>query len=320
MKTIEQKLYESGLVPVVKINDASKAVPLAKALLKGGLSAIEITFRTDCAEEAIAAISKEVPEMFVGAGTVITKTQVDKAVRAGAKFIVAPGLNPSIVSYCESIGVPMIPGCSNASDLEAAIELGLKIVKFFPAEAAGGLPMIKALSAPYNTLKFLPTGGLNLDNFVSYLNYDKVVACGGSFMVKEDLIEAGDFEQIEKITREAVLKMIGFELRHVGFNLANDDESLTTAKHLCDLFGMALKEGRSSNFAGKEFELMKKPGRGTNGHIALAVNSLERAEAFLSAKGVTFVDETRAFNAKGQETVVYLAEEIGGFAIHLVRK
>lgn len=318
--SIQQQIFEAGLVPVVKLKNASDAVPLARALCRGGLPVAEITFRTDCAAEAIAAITRDVPEMLVGAGTVLTPEQADRAVAAGAKFIVSPGLNPKVVSHCKEIGVLVIPGCSTPSDLEAAIELGLETVKFFPAEAAGGLPMIKAMSAPYGQLKFMPTGGINEDNMLSYFAFDKVLACGGSFMVKDDLIENGDFDAIEQITRSAVLKMLGFELRHIGINTENADEAMRAAERLSVLFGLSVKEGRSSIFAGKEYELMKAPGRGKNGHIAVACNSLERAEAFLRSFGVSFIDETRAFNAKGQESVVYLAEEIGGFAFHLVRK
>ena len=320
MATIQQQIFEAGLVPVVKLKNASDAVPLARALCRGGLPVAEITFRTDCAAEAIAAITREVPEMLVGAGTVLTAEQADRAVAAGAKFIVSPGLNPKVVAHCKEIGVLVIPGCANPSDLEAAIELGLETVKFFPAEAAGGLAMVKAMSAPYGNLKFLPTGGINEDNMLPYFAFDKVLACGGSFMVKDDLIESGDFDAIEQITRSAVLKMLGFELRHIGINAGDPAEAMRIAERLSILFGIPVKEGRSSIFAGKEYEVMKNPGRGKNGHIAVACNSLERAEAFLRRLGVTFIDETRAFNAKGQESVVYIAEEIGGFAFHLIRK
>jgi len=320
MKTVNQRLFETGLVPVIKITKTEDAVPLAEALCRGGLPVAEITFRTDCAAEAIAAISAAVPEMLVGAGTVLTPAQADAAVAAGAKFIVSPGLNPSVVRHCQKIGVPIIPGCANPSDLEAALELGLDTVKFFPAEAAGGLPMIKAMSAPYGSLKFMPTGGINADNMLSYFAFDKIIACGGSFMVKDDLIAEGNFAAIEELTRSAVLKMLGFELRHIGVNSASPEEALSIARRLELLFGMPVKEGRSSVFAGREFEMMKAVGRGTNGHVAIGVNSVERAEAYLSRLGVEFIDETRGYNAKGQETVVYLKEEIGGFAFHLVRK
>jgi len=149
-------------------------------------------------------MSEQFPEMLVGAGTVLTTEQVDRAVNAGAKFIVSPGLNPKVVKYCVDKGIPVTPGCSNPSDVEVAIELGLEVVKFFPAEPAGGLKMIKAMAAPYTGLKFMPTGGINATNVKEYLAYDKILACGGSWMVKGSLVEAGEFDKIEAMTKEAV--------------------------------------------------------------------------------------------------------------------
>lgn len=201
---ILNKLGEFGIVPVVVLDDVKDAEPLAKALCDGGLPLAEVTFRTDAAEESIRVMSKKFPEMLIGAGTVLTTEQVDRAVQAGAKFIVSPGLNPKVVAYCVEKGIPITPGTSNASDIEAALELGLKVVKFFPAEQAGGLAMIKALAAPYVGVKFMPTGGLNATNVREYLAYDRILACGGSWMVKGDLIKAGDFEKICEMTKEAV--------------------------------------------------------------------------------------------------------------------
>jgi 2-dehydro-3-deoxyphosphogluconate aldolase/(4S)-4-hydroxy-2-oxoglutarate aldolase len=198
-----EKIKSLGIVPVVKIDDADKAVPLAEALCRGGLPCAEITFRTDAAEEAIRRISDALPDMLVGAGTVLTPEQADKAKAAGAKFIMSPGFNPRVVKHCQNIGAPMFPGCSTPTDIEQALEFGLSCVKFFPAEQAGGLAMIKALAAPYNIL-FLPTGGINAKNLNDYLAFDRIVACGGSWMVEAALINAGDFAKIEELTREAV--------------------------------------------------------------------------------------------------------------------
>lgn len=204
MIEVLEKIQEIGIVPVVVLDDVKDARPLAKALCEGGLPCAEVTFRTDAAEESIRIMSGEFPEMLVGAGTVLTTDQVDRAVAAGAKFIVSPGLNPKIVKYCVEKGIPITPGCSNASDIEAALEFGLEVVKFFPAEPAGGLTMIKALAAPYVGVKFMPTGGINAKNVRDYLAYNRILACGGSWMVKGDLIKAGDFEKIKELTREAV--------------------------------------------------------------------------------------------------------------------
>lgn len=204
MHEMLQKIQEIGIVPVVVLEDAKDAVPLAKALCEGGLPCAEVTFRTAAAEEAIRTMVQEFPEMLVCAGTVLTTDQVDRAVAAGAKFIVSPGLNPRIVKYCVDKGILIVPGCSNPSDVEQALENGLDVVKFFPAEQAGGLPMIKAMAAPYVGVKFMPTGGINAQNVKEYLAYDRILACGGSWMVKGDLIKAGEFEKITALVKEAV--------------------------------------------------------------------------------------------------------------------
>lgn len=198
------KIQEIGIVPVVVLEDAKDAAPLAKALCDGGLSCAEVTFRTAAAEEAIRIMTKEFPQMLVGAGTVLTTEQVDRAAAAGAKFIVSPGLNPRIVKYCVEKGILIVPGCSNPSDVEQALENGLDVVKFFPAEQAGGLAMIKAMAASYVGVKFMPTGGINAKNVKDYLAYDRILACGGSWMVKGDLVKAGDYAKITELAKEAV--------------------------------------------------------------------------------------------------------------------
>ena len=204
MNQVLEKIKEIGIIPVVVLDDAKDAAPLAKALIDGGLPCAEVTFRTAAAEECIRIMSEQFPEMFVGAGTVLTTEQVDRAVAAGAKFIVSPGLNPRIVKYCVEKGITITPGCTNPSDVEQAIENGLEVVKFFPAEQAGGLPMIKAMAAPYVGMKFMPTGGISPSNVKEYLAYDRIIACGGSWMVKGDLVKAGDFAKITELCKEAV--------------------------------------------------------------------------------------------------------------------
>ena len=198
-----KEIGHTGIVPVVVLNKVADAVPLADALIKGGLPCAEVTFRTDAAEESIREIAKKFPEMFVGAGTVLTTEQVDRAIGAGAKFIVSPGFNPKVVEYCIKNNYPICPGIMTPTELEMALGFGLDVVKFFPAENAGGLKMIKAMAAPYTMMKFMPTGGINATNVRDYLACDKILACGGSWMVKGDLIKAGDFAAIEKLTAEA---------------------------------------------------------------------------------------------------------------------
>ena len=318
MNPVLEKIGAIGIVPVIKIDDAKLAVPLARALVEGGLPVAEVTFRTDEAEEAIRLITKEVPEMLVGAGTVLTTAQVDRAVLAGAKFIVSPGLNPKVVQYCVDKGIPITPGTSNASDIEQALELGLEVVKFFPAGQLGGIATIKALAAPYTKVKFMPTGGVNAKNLNDYLAFPKVLACGGSWMVSADLINAGEFGKIREMTAEAVRTMLGFELAHVGINAENEEEALATAKFFGDAFGFAPKNGNSSVFAGTAVEVMKAGGPGKLGHIGIKTNYIDRAVRYMESRGYEF--EPGKYDEKGNLTAIYFKQEIAGFAVHLVQK
>jgi len=204
MNDILKQIGQIGIIPVIAISDVDKAVPLAKALTAGGVPCAEVTFRTAEGEECIRRIAKEVPDVLLGAGTVLTIEQVNRAVEAGAKFIVSPGFNPKIVSYCVEHNILIVPGCSTPSDMEAAIELGLDTVKFFPAEQAGGLAYIKACAAPYTGLRFMPTGGINAGNLGKYAAFNKIVACGGSWMVSKELLDAGNYDEITKLCEEAV--------------------------------------------------------------------------------------------------------------------
>jgi len=201
-KTLD-RFSEIGIIPVVVLNDAKDAEPLGRALMEGGLPAAEVTFRTDAAEESIKIMSESFPDMLVGAGTVLTVDQAERAVKAGAKFIVAPGLDADIVNYCLERDIPVCPGIQTPTELTAAVKLGLDHVKFFPAEPAGGLGMINAVGAAFPNVKFMPTGGINATNVVDYLKSSRIFCCGGSWMVKGDLIKAGDFEKITALVKEA---------------------------------------------------------------------------------------------------------------------
>ena len=203
MKAIEKQFEELGVVPVVVLENKEDAVPLAEALVQGGLPCAEITFRTEAAAESIRLMSEKYPDMLVGAGTVLTTEQVDLAVKSGAKFIVSPGFDPEIVDYCLEKNIPVFPGCISPSEVAQAVKRGLKIVKFFPAEQAGGIAMIKAMAAPYHNIRFMPTGGINTSNLKDYLSCDKILCCGGSWMVKGDMIRNGEFEKIQVLVKEA---------------------------------------------------------------------------------------------------------------------
>ncbi|EKO3426110.1 bifunctional 4-hydroxy-2-oxoglutarate aldolase/2-dehydro-3-deoxy-phosphogluconate aldolase [Vibrio fluvialis] len=199
--TLEQRLQQIKIVPVIAINDAAHAVPLAKVLVENGLPCAEVTFRTDAAQESIRLMRDAYPELLIGAGTVLTTQQVDQAISAGADFIVSPGLNPTTVRYCQQRGIAIVPGVNNPSLVEQAMELGLKTLKFFPAEPSGGVAMLKALSAVYPVL-FMPTGGVNPCNVADYLAIPSVVACGGTWMVPSDLMDCGNWDEIARLVRE----------------------------------------------------------------------------------------------------------------------
>ena len=267
MSDIIKTISNIGIIPVIAIDDENKAVPLAHALLAGGLPAAEVTFRTAAGEEAIRRITAEVPDMLVGAGTILTTEQADRAIAAGAQFIVSPGFNPSVTRHVIDKGVLMMPGTATPGEMEQAMSMGLDVVKFFPAEQNGGVAKLKAVAGPYTTLRWMPTGGVNTKNMMDYLSFDKIIACGGTWMVKKDLIEDENWDEITRICKDAVKTMMGFTLAHVGINCANADEAAQTAKTLCALFGLEYKAGNSSDFAGSMVECNKAPGRGANGHI-----------------------------------------------------
>ena len=314
-----KELYRIGIVPVVALEDAADALPLGAALKKGGVSAIEVTFRTAAAADAIRLLSREMPELLVGAGTVITKAQADAAIEAGAKFIVSPGFQPELVSYVLSKGVPMCPGTATPGEMEQAMALGLSAVKFFPAEQNGGAPMLKALSAPYRDLLFMPTGGVKLENLRNYLALDQVFACGGTWLATKDDIKAKAFDKITARTREAVKTMLNFRIKHVGINSKDEAEAKKTATLLCSIFDFDYNDTELSVFTGSAVEVMKFMGRGSLGHVAIGADNVDRAEYYLRQRGFSFDESTRRVDAAGRTTFLYLSDEIGGFAFHLTK-
>ncbi len=316
--TILSKFQQIGIVPVVKIDDATKAEGLAKAMLDGGIPCIEITFRTAAAEEAIKRVTKAYPEMLVGAGTVINVEFAEKAVAAGAKFIVAPGFNPSVVDWCIERNVPILPGVCTPSDIEAGLSRGLSTLKFFPAEASGGVNMLKNFAGPFPNLTFIPTGGIGLHNILDYAKQPNILAVGGSWMVKPELIEAEDWPAITKLCSDAVAAVQGLEFAHVGINNKNKDEA-EKAIALLETFGMVRKDGRSSTFMDTTIEVMPIVFRGEMGHLGFRCLSVERTMSYLATKGLTVNEETIAKDDKGRIKSCYFNETASGFALHLVR-
>ena len=314
-----ERLYNAAILPVVVLNKVEDAVPTAKALLGGGVDVMEITFRTAAAADSIAAVAKTCPEILVGAGTVITLEQCKKAVESGAKFIVTPGYSEEIVSWCVENGIAITPGCVTPSEIMAAMAHGLKVVKFFPANVFGGLDAMKALSGPFNEVKFIPTGGVDDKNLRDYITAPFIHAVGGSWLCTKADIEAHYFEKITALCKEARKTVLGFELAHIGVNAADAEESLAVCQTFDAAFGFGVKKGNSSNFAGSGVEVMKKPYLGKNGHVAVKTNSIARAAVELAKNGFT-LDETTAKYKGDKMVAVYLHQEFGGFAVHLLQK
>lgn len=203
LQNIEEIFAKVGVVPVIQIQDADTAVPLAKALAKGGLPAAEVTFRTQAAEESIRRIAQQVPEVFVCAGTVLDVPTAERAVKAGAHAVISPGTNLDTVDWCLAHGVPVIPGTATPTEVEVCMRRGLRFIKFFPAQAAGGVPMLKSFAGPYAAMRFMPTGGVKPNNLADFLGCKNVVACGGTWVVPADALAKGDFAAIEALAREA---------------------------------------------------------------------------------------------------------------------
>ena len=214
----------------------------------------------------------------------------------------------------------MMPGTATPGEMEQAMSMGLDVVKFFPAEQNGGVAKLKALAGPYTNLRWMPTGGVNTKNMMDYLGFDRIIACGGTWMVKKDLIEGEQWDEITRICKEAVKTMLGFSLAHVGINCADEAQAEQTAKTLCALFDLEYKPGNSSIFAGSAVECNKAPGRGAMGHIAIGTNNVDRAVYHLGLRGVTFDESSRKTDAKGNTKAIYLKDELAGFAVHLVKK
>jgi 2-dehydro-3-deoxyphosphogluconate aldolase/(4S)-4-hydroxy-2-oxoglutarate aldolase len=308
-----------GIVPVIKLDSPDQAVELAKALIDGGLPVAEITFRTAAAEESIRRVYAAFPDMLLGAGTVLTIDQVKRAIDAGASFVVSPGFNDSVVTYCVENNIPILPGCSSPSDIERALSFGLSVVKFFPAEASGGLPAIKAMAAPYTDVKFIPTGGINEKNLLEYLSFSRILACGGSWMVPDNLIRESRFSEITQLTAMAVRLTLGLKVGHVGVNIASETDVAAAVRLFSLLFGVAPRVASSGFMLDGAIEIMKGAGTGTHGHIAVGTASLKRARNYFERHGFKFNEASLKRDTAGQPKSIYFEEEVAGFALHLLQ-
>lgn len=309
-----------GIVPVIAIENSADACHLADALYRGGLPCAEVTFRTAAAEESIRIMSKNYPEMIVGAGTVLNVNQVDLAINAGAKFIVSPGLNPDVVKYCLQKDILVIPGCATPTEVEASLSLGLDTVKFFPAEAAGGISMIKAMAAPYGKVRFMPTGGITADNLNDYLSFDKVFACGGSWMVNKKFLKSRDFDAIESMTKQAVNTMLNLKFDTICINASETSESSVDIKQLKNIFEVsAQSEGNTVQYGDSIKIIEGSSGDGCN-YITVSSNYIERAKYHLERRGVQFDSESEEFGSSGELISINTGISIAGFKIKLVKR
>ena len=316
---ILERLSNAGVVPVVVIENAEDAVPTAKALLAGGIDVMEITFRTAAARDSIAAVAAECPDMVPGAGTVLNLEQCRAAVEAGARFIVSPGYNEEVVSWCVENGIAVTPGCVTPTEIMDAIAHGLKVIKFFPANVYGGLDAMKSLSGPFGGIKFIPTGGVSAKNLAEYISAPFIHAVGGSWLCTKADISAHNFDKITALSKEARKTALGFEVAHIGINTADENASLEVCRQMESAFGFETKAGNSSNFASSSVEVMKSKYLGDCGHIAIRTNSIPRAAAELAKAGFE-LDESTAKYKGDKMTAVYLKQQFGGFAVHLLQK
>ncbi len=314
-----ERLGKNALVPVVVLDSQQDAIPTARALLAGGIDVMEITLRTAAAIDSIRAVSQEIPEMLVGAGTVLTLAQAKAVAAAGAQFIVSPGFDEEMVRWCVEHDITVTPGCVTPTEIMAALRLGVDVVKFFPANVYGGLTAMKGLSAPFGGVKFIPTGGVNAENIGEYAAAPFVHTVGGSWVCAKADIAAGNFDKITGLCRQAVSNSLGFEVAHVGINTVDSAAAAGAAQSFDTLFGFGIKEGNSSIFAGSKIEVMKSQYLGQNGHLAVHTNHVGRAIAHLAKKGVQ-VDMSTAKYKGDRLIAVYLQGEIGGFAVHLLQK
>lgn len=318
MNVIEE-LGNTGLIPVAVFDKAEYALAAAQAVLEGGLPVMEVTLRTDAGIESMKRIKQNCPEMILGAGTVLSAGQAKAAADAGCDFIVSPGFNDEVVKFCLDSGIPVTPGCVTPTEIGRALSFGINVVKFFPAGIYGGVKACEALHGPFRTVKFIPTGGVSLDNLAEYADKEYIHAIGGGWLCSPNDMVAGNYSNITGTVKKSIDALLGFELAHIGMNMESRDLSLKTANGLADVFGISVKEGNSSNFAGSFFEVMNKQFKGANGHIAVRTNSIDRAIYYLERRGCK-ADMSSLVEKNGKKAAVYLENEFGGFAVHLLQK
>lgn len=311
-----EALGKIGLVPLASVDRAEDAVGLVKALRAGGIDTAEIAFRTECAAEAIRQVKLQTPDFLVGAGTVVNVEEARKALLAGADYIVMPGFDEAVVDWCMENHLPVIPGCVTPTEIMKAVSRSLSVVKFFPAETFGGVRACAGLAAPFRSVRFFVTGGIGPGNLSDYAKSACIYSIGGSWLCDREAIRTKNWEKITVTAREAVARLLGYEVVHVGINTDGPEEAAAISKSLVDTFGFYSSVNPASTFVGTGFEINHSPGLGKNGHVAIDTNNVARAEYYLSKTGASFNEASRIKNGD-KTTVVYLQQEFGGFAVHL---
>ncbi|MBQ6479862.1 MAG: bifunctional 4-hydroxy-2-oxoglutarate aldolase/2-dehydro-3-deoxy-phosphogluconate aldolase [Anaerolineaceae bacterium] len=320
MNTVTKKIHDIGIVPVIARNRIEDAAPLAKAMYAGGLPIAEIIFRNEADHDLLVEMKNTCPEMMIGAGSILTQEQVDSALNGDVAYISTQGLDPNIVKYCQDKNIPVIPEISNAGDMESTLALGIDTVKFLPAEHPDGIKMIKMLSNDYDQIKFIPSVGINQSKVNEYLNEPCVLACCGSWMIDENAISEKNFGKIRELAEDAVSSILGRTLKHIGINDENEDGA-ELADRFAGIFGGKVRKTVKGWFGSEFAEIMsKKFHTGRHGHIGIGVNNPDRARRYYEALGYSFDERTAGYDENGALEIIYFSEEIGGFALHIVKK
>lgn len=313
-----ESISNHGIVPTLTIADVSDAVPLANALVAGGVHLAEVDFRTECAAAATSKIRGELPTMILGAGSVTSVDQVKAAVTAGAHFVLCPDLGDEVVKYCLENGIFVIPGCATASEVRKALSLGLTTLQFFPAEALGGTEAIGYLSSAFGDVRFIAAGGINDENVNKYANSPGVLACSGTWMTDAKLLQLKQFAEITKNVRRTVFRMLNFDFAHVGVMCETADEGYKNIFKLADIFDLTLGDTGSSTYVGRNVEITKKMFRttGPHGHLGYYTDNVARSMFYLSKAGIEF--DPNSYKHYGDKVfVAYLVDRIAGFAVHI---